>query len=55
MDPSPDKALEEEKHSYEMHTFKEEPESSYGALEGNIVESDGHVEEWENYIENVTL
>ena len=55
MDPSPDNNLEEENSFEEMHTFREEPEGSYGALEGNIVKSDENIEEWAKYIENVTL
>ena len=53
--PSPDNHLQEDNSFEEMHTFREEPEGSFGALEGNIVESDGHIEKWEEYIENVTL
>ena len=55
MDPSPDKNLEEKNTFEEMHTFKAEPDDTNWALEGNIVDSDRHIEEWENYIENVSL
>ena len=55
MEPTPDNNLEEDNSFEDMHTFREEPKGSYEALQGNIVESDGHFEEWEEYIENVTL